>query len=249
MLTKSQRPLNEDERQRLNYMQEHVLDPVPAVAGIASFNLRWIGISIGILALCVFLFIKGLHRGGDSSVIWARMAPLAFIFGVLALFSAFIAARSFFGLTFGRQQFARDLIQRIRVALENGKASVCSVKSNRVIVIEETKDAGVAFIYDLGDGTSFYLRSDDYDYYPESTTGTEKPWPAHRFDIVRSSANDLLVGVFGAREQLEPSQTVPITEMPHSFLSAEEPKTETILPGSPEEILKRLGHRPAHEKE
>jgi hypothetical protein len=116
-------------------------------------------------------------------------------------------------------------------------------------VIEETKDAGVAFIYDLGDGTSFYLRSDDYDYYPESTTGTEKPWPAHRFDIVRSSANDLLVGVFGAREQLEPSQTVPITEMPHSFLSAEEPKTETILPGSPEEILKRLGHRPAHEKE
>jgi hypothetical protein len=33
-----------------------------------------------------------------------------------------------------------------------------------------------------------------------------------------------------------------MAEMPESFLFSEEPKTETILPGQPEDILKRLGH-------
>jgi hypothetical protein len=134
------------------------------------------------------------------------------------------------------------LVPRIRAALEHGGASVCSVTSDGVIVIEESEDAGVAFIYDLGDGTSFYLRSDDYDYYPDSPDVKDEPWPAHRFEIVRSSANGLLVGVYGASGRLEPLKTVPIEEMPESFLSAQEPKTETVLPGRPEGVLRRLGY-------
>jgi hypothetical protein len=191
--------------------------------------------------VCIFVLVQEFRRGRSWEDIWSGWAPIAFILGVLAVVCASITGWGIFEGTFGLRKFRKDMVEQIRAALENGNASVCSVESNRVIVIEEAKDDGVAFIYDLGDGTSLYLRSESCEYYTESITGEEEPWPARRFDIVRSAANDLLIGVLGADERLEPSQTIPMTDMPGSFEFAEEPKTETILPGSPEEIL---GHEP-----
>jgi hypothetical protein len=238
VLQKIQRPLTENERRGLKGVLEHV-----PTAGIASSTLRWLGLWTAIVALCVFLIVKGLAEEGGRRTVWTMMIPVAFIFGILACYACYMLAGSYFRLSGYRRQFVRDRLPKFREALEHGGASVCLVTSDRVIVIEEFEDEGSAFIYDLGDGTSFFLRGEDY--VPENADGTAGPWPARRFEIVRSAANDLLVGVFGASGRLEPIQTVPMKEMPESFWSGEEPRSETVLPGRPEEILKRLGHQPA----
>lgn len=238
MLQKFQRPLTENERRRL----EHV----PAGGNLSS-TLGWFGLWTAVLAVCLFVFVKALSREGGPTGVWIALIPFVFIVGILAFYAAYMVVSGHLRLSGCRRQFVREWAPKIRAALEHGGASVCSVTSDRVIMIKEFEDEGSAYIYDLGDGTSFFLRGDDY--FPEGPEGTNDQWPAKRFEIVRMAANDLLVGVYGASERLEPVQTVPMNEMPESFCFADEPRTETVLPGRPEEILKRLGHQPAVEKD
>jgi hypothetical protein len=242
VLQKLQRPLTEKERRGLKGLLEH-----KPFTGVLSSTARWLGLWTAVLALCIFVFVKGLGREGGPSQVWRGMVPVAFILGVLAFYAVYMFVSSCFRLMGYRRQFRRERLPEICKALEQGGASVCRVTSGRVMVIEGNEDEEAAYIYDLGDGTSFILRGEDY--CPETADGADAPWPAGRFEIVRSAANDLLVGVFAGGERLEPAQTVSMKEMPESFWSGEEPKTETVLPGRPEEVLKRLGYKPAMEKD
>jgi hypothetical protein len=114
---------------------------------------------------------------------------------------------------------------------------VLRVTATQVAVIEQSEDEGSAYIYDLGDGSCLFLRGDEY------APGDNDPWPARRFQVVRTAWSGWFLGVFGAEEPLEPVLTIPMSEMPESFAFSEEPRSETILPGSPDEVLTKLGHQ------
>lgn len=166
--------------------------------------------------------------------------PIVSIVGILSFYFAYMVVSGHLHWSNYARRFAREDAPKIRAALEDGQASVCSVTSDRAIIIEEYEDEGSAYIYDLGDGTSFFLRGQEY--FPEDD---DAPWPARQFEIVRTGLDGRLVGIFTSREPMSQVRTVPMAEMPESFLFSDEPKTETILPGQPEEILRRLGHHTA----
>ena len=203
-----------------------------------SGTLRWFVLWAGILGVCILLFAKGLSRPGGPSGVWLVFIPVICIIGILSFYSAYMVISGYFRWSRYARRFTREVAPGIQAALNNGQASVGSVTSDCAIVIEEYEDEGSAYIYDLGDGTSLYLRGQEY--YPEAK---DVPWPARQFDIVRTSFDGRLVGIFTGNEPVAVIRTVPVAEMPEGFWSADEPKTETILPGRPDEILKRLGHR------
>jgi len=236
MLNKHERPLNKTERRCLVYM----LETVPGLVTKLG-TIRWFSLWTGILILCIFLFAIGLFRAGGPSGVWLAVLPVVVIFGILAFYSAYMVVSSYIHLSRFSKRFARDEAPRVRAALEDGRASVCSITSDRVVFIEAFEDEDSVYIFDLGDSTSFFIRGQDY-----SPENDEEPWPAHQFEIVRTVLNDQMVGIFSARGRIENMRKISMAEMPESFWSCDEPKTETILSGKPDEILSRLGYKAAH---
>ena len=232
MLQKLQRPLSEKERHCLS----RPLETVPSIV-TTSGTLRWFSLWAGILALCVFLFAKGLSRPGGPSGVWMVTLPVVVVVGILSLYFAYMIISGHFHWSRYARRFRRKDAPKIQAALEDGLAAVWRVTSDRAIVIEEYEDEGSVYIYDLGDGTSLYLRGQEY--FPEDH---DAPWPARQFEIVRASLDGRLVGIFTGREPVPQVRTIPMAEMPKSFLFSDEPRTETIFPGQPDEILRKLGH-------
>ena len=136
--------------------------------------------------------------------------------------------------------FAMNNASAIRAAIDNGLACVCRVRSDSVVVVQEDEDEGSAYIFDLGDGSSLYLRGQEY--FPDLESS---PWPAGQFEIVRTKVDRLLVGVFAGSEPVADIREVRMSEMPESFWFADVPESESILPGAPTEVLARLGHQQA----
>jgi hypothetical protein len=235
VLQKIERPLNENERRCLS----SPLDTVPRLV-TAFGTLRWTLLWVGILALCIFLFAKGLYRPDGPAGVWNAVIPTVFIVGIVSFYFAYMVVSGYFHWSRHARRFTREGAPKIRAALADGQASVCSVTSECAIVIEEFEDEGSAYLFDLGDGTSLYLRGQEY--FPEDD---DAPWPARQFEIVRTSLDGRLVGIFTGREAVPQVRTVSLAEMPESFLFSAEPKTETILPGQPDEILKRFGYHAA----
>ena len=157
MLQKLQRPLNENERRCLS----RPLDTVPRIVTLSG-TFRWFALWAGTLAICFFLFAKGLFRSGGPSGLWVVVIPIVVIVGILSFYFAYMVVSGYFRWSGYARRFARDSVPRIRAALEDGDASVCSVRSDRAVVIEEYEDDGSAYIYDLGHGTSLYLRGQEY---------------------------------------------------------------------------------------
>src|SRR5262245_44751321 len=199
MLQKLQRPLTENERRRLSLP----LDGVPRIVTLSG-TLRWFALWAGILAACIFLFAKGLSRLEGPSILWMVIMPVVFIVGIFSFYFAYLVVSGHLHWSGYARRFARDDAPKIRAALEDGRATVCSVMSDRAVVIEEFEGEGSAYIYDLGDDTSLYLRGQEY--YPEDE---DAPWPARQFDIVRTRLHGRLVGIFAGREPLVQVRTVP----------------------------------------
>jgi hypothetical protein len=231
MIQKLQRPLNENERRCLS----RLFEVVPRIASFSK-SFRWLALWTSILGICVFLFARGLFRPGGPSGIWMVIIPITCIFGISAFYCAYMVFSGYLRLLGYARRFNRDQAPKIRAALDDGRASVLIITSDRVVVIEEYEDEGLAYIYDLGDGTSLFLRGEDY--FPEEE---DAPWPARQFEIVRSSLNGKSVGIFAGREAPAQIRKIAMAKMPQSFCLADEPKTETILQGEPDEILRKLG--------
>ena len=233
MLQRIQRPLSEPERRCLSRQLERR-------PGKAAFfrALGWFALWSGILVVCAMLFVNGLKNSSGHSGAWTAIMPVAFLVGIFSFYLAYLVASSYFHRARRGAQFRREDAPKLETALKDGQASVCRVVSESVIVIEEFEDEGSAYVYDLGDGTSFYLRGQEY--YPEDERA---PWPAREFEIVRTKQGGRLVAIFPGREPVPEVRMIPMTEMPESFALANEPKTETVLPGRPDEVVKRLGHQ------
>jgi hypothetical protein len=238
VLQKLERPFNEKERRCLR----RPLEAVPRIVTLSG-TFRWFALWAGILTVCICLFAKGLSKQDGPSGLWLVVIPVAFVIGILAFYFAYMLVSSYFHWSRNARRFAREDDPKIRAALEDGLALVCRVSTDCAIVIEQYEDEGSAFIYDLGDGTSFYLRGQEY--YPEDNGA---PWPARQFEIVRTRLDRRLVGIFTGNEAVPQVRTVSMAEMPHGFSFSDDPKTETILPGQPDEILKRLGHHGSYTK-
>ncbi len=228
MLQKIQRPLNENERGSLT----RLLDKEPIVS--LSDTLRWVTLWFGVLAICLFLFAKGLFRPDGPSGVWMGIIPIVVITGILSFYAAYMVIRSYFHWSRHERRFTRDTVPKLRAALADGQADVSLVTSDRVIVIED--DEGFAtYLFDLGDGTTLQLRGQDI--YPANE---DAAWPARQFEIVRTRLDGLELGIFAGKEPVPQVRTVPVEEMPYSFMIYEVPDTETILMGQPEDILKRF---------
>jgi hypothetical protein len=225
MLEKARRALDRKERQIL----KDLIGPAAPVVTLSN-TLRWFTLWAGILALCVIGTIKAESLPGGPPLV----IPVTFVVGLLAFYFAYMVARSHVEISRRLRRFQSN-VPRLKADLQDGSASVLTVTAAQVVVIEQSEDEGSAYIFDLGDGTCLFLRGGD-DYEPDGA-----PWPARRFEIVRT-ASGWYLGVFGAEEALEPVRTIPMSEMPESFWFSEHPASETVIPGSPEDVLRSLGH-------
>jgi hypothetical protein len=228
MLEKSRRALNRKEQEIL----KELIGPSAPVVTLSN-TLRWLTLWLAILTLCVIGTIKAESLPGGPALV----IPVTFVIGLLAFYFAYLVASTHFHISRHVRRFQGN-IPRLKADLENGNALVSRVAATRVLTIEQSEDEGSAYIYDLADGTCLFLRGQDYDL------DDHFPWPARRFEIVHT-ASGWFLGVSGAEEALEPARIIPMSEMPESFWSSQEPASETILRGSPEEVLRSLGH-PAH---
>jgi hypothetical protein len=228
-----ERPLSELEFQAL----ARQLDTTPLRTSIGT-SLRGLIPATGILGICVFLFVRGLLREDGPSGVWIIVVPVVVPVAIIAFYVASCIVIGHVHWSRIARQFALKNAAAIRLALDNGQACVCRVRSDSVVVVQEDEDEGSAFIFDLGDGSSFYLRGQEY--FPELESS---PWPARQFEIVRTKVGGLLMGVFAGLETVADIREVRMSEMPGSFWFADEPESESILPGAPTEILARLCHQ------
>lgn len=235
MLELLERPLSERELHALSRQ----IDKTRLMTPISS-SVRWLTLATGILGICVVLFVRGLFRQDGPTGVWIIVVPVVAPVGIIAFYvSSSIVIGHVHWSRFAKQ-FALNNAPAIRKALDNGQAFVCRVRSDSVVVVQEDEDEGSAYIFDLGDGSSLYLRGQEY--FPEIESS---PWPARQFEIVRTKVDRLLVGVFAGSEPVADIREVRISEMPESFWFADDPESESILLGTPTEILARLCHQQA----
>jgi len=173
------------------------------------------------------------------------------IFGPLMLLAIAAVMAMFVVYTSYRRRAAAedvresDLYPKIRAALAHGGARVSQVTAVGVVVIQEYEDEQSAFIYDLGDGTCLYLRGEWY-YLGGAP---EEPWPAREFEIVNTAASNLWISVQNKREELKPEFIAEMQDMPYEFMRGNLPATETVISGSPMEVLRHLGYEPLTDKD
>ncbi|HBC64385.1 MAG TPA: hypothetical protein DC058_24620 [Planctomycetaceae bacterium] len=235
MLELLERPLSERELQALSRQ----LEITPLMTSIGS-SVRWLTLATGIMGICVFLFVRGLFRQDGPTGVWIIVVPVVVPVGIIAFYVVCTIVIGHVHWSRFARQFAMNNASAIRAAIDNGLACVCRVRSDSVVVVQEDEDGGSAYIFDLGDGSSLYLRGQEY--FPDLESS---PWPARQFEIVRTQVDRLLVGVFAGSEPAADIREVRMSEMPESFWFADEPESESILPGAPTEVLARLGHQQA----
>lgn len=229
-----ERPLLAEEIARLN---EATVFRGPAAWRTLLWSALWSGITVG----GVWSFFVLLSKADRGQPAWlSKLIPVCFIgsiFTFYAAYSCFCAWREIRG---ARSRFARLIVPRLQAALADGRASVVAVEAESVIEIEEEETEGSAWLFGLADGTTFYLRGEEY--FPAEE---DMPWPAKRFCVVRAAINDEWIGLFTEGPELERDLSVAASEMPEDFTWAEEPVSESILPGTPRENLHRFGYEAA----
>lgn len=231
-----ERPLTADERAILNVQLESGSQPRREEVWrfflcLATFML---GIS-ALVGLVAWLEGRPLLVGALGTV----LAIVIVIACIAAGCGAWIVIARQRHDIFYATQFVQETAPQIRAALENGRASVCRVTAVGVIVIEEYREEDMrsGYLYDLDDGTSFYVRGHEYDL--DEGDGFFLP---RQFEIVRTAENDLWLGIFNVAGRLEPELHVSMRDMPEGYVW-EDPQPESILPGRPHEVLSILGYR------
>jgi hypothetical protein len=233
MLDTFQRQLTEAERRSLTRTLESG-GTIPSMS-VIFFSLGFLGVAalsfIGLIAMGPRKASGHAESGLGNARLW--VASIVLLLGLSA------AANLIGGLSRRRKsarRFETETATRIRAALADGRATVRHVTSDRVVVVEEFEDEGSAYIFDLGDDTSLYLRGGQY--FPEDEGA---PWPARSFEMVSSTLNHYWVGIFAAEGTPAQIRTVQMEEMPETFVWSDEPRTESILPGTPDDIVSELG--------
>lgn len=185
-----------------------------------------------------FFWFAGRVETGPQ---WMGMAMgLCFLFPIFTFYAAYANLRAYFELRKAARRWKEQILPQRQAALENAMASVVQVEATKVILIEEEEWGEAAMLFELADGNTLFLHGGDY-FPPEEGMA----WPAARFEIVRSAANDQWIRLWTENAPLQPAQVVPLNAMPDEFTWDENcPPSETVLEGSAEENLRRLGYQP-----
>jgi hypothetical protein len=143
-----------------------------------------------------------------------------------------------------RKEFEQTSGPQTREALEDGRAVVCRIDAVSVIVVEQNRDElGSIVIYDLGDGRSFVMWSHAVYYSDDRNFTAELP---QTFDVVRTRAHGLWLGLANCEGQLEAELKIWDEEMPGEPLDPGNlPKSESIVFGRPRDVLARWGYQEA----
>lgn len=236
VLEEVQRPLTEAERRQLEKSLEGGGRSIPFAQEMRDLAV-WTGASL----LLTALFAIGGFGIERPEMFWR--IPGGVLLGgssICGFLCLYILIQIISGIRRNAKEarrFAREDKPKIRAALEHGQAKVVRVTSDEVIVVEEQEyvDEGSAYIYGLGDGRSFYLRGQHC--YPKDRPA---PWPARRFEIANTAIKDIWLGIRNVEGSLEPKREIPMEETPEGFAWSDDPKSESVLAGSPEEVLSRL---------
>jgi hypothetical protein len=229
-----ERPMLAEEIARL---KEAAVFRGPTAGRMLFWGTLWSGVTVG----GVWSFLVLLADADHGQPSWlSNLIPICFLGSILTFYIAYSSFRAVREVRAARRHFVQQIAPRLQAALADGRASVVSVEAASVIEIEVEEADGSAWLFALADGTTLYLRGDDY--FPAEQG---MPWPTKRFEVVRAALNDQWIGLYSKGPELELDFNVLAEEMPDDVTWAEEPASESILAGPPRENLRRLGHRPA----
>ncbi len=160
--------------------------------------------------------------------------PIVWLFAATAFFTRLRKLEA-------KKEFERTRAPQIRQALEDGRAVVCRVGAVDVIVVEQSQyELGSIVIYDLGDGRSFLMWS--HDFY-DSDDRYFTPQLPQQFDIIRTAAHGLWLGLANCAGQLEAELKIWDEDMPEEALERHHiPASESVVFGGPREVLARWGY-------
>jgi len=214
-----------------------------------AHTCRWLTFCFAafIVSIVIFGGLAWLIAPANGGSEWRMALSIAafFILVFLCLPVCLLAARDVLGdyrrARQSKRDYERTYAAQMREALENGRAAVCRIRAVGVIVVEQSKyDFGSIVIYDLGDGTSFLMWEQDL-YDPEEGYFTDQL--PQKFEIVRTAAHDLWLGLANFEGNLEPELSILDEDLPAAlFYRRDSPKSESVLPGRPHEVLARWGY-------
>jgi hypothetical protein len=245
MLQKYERPMTEEERARLaEWHTSSAFIPTP--------RQLWSGMGTPLVALIMLaLFFCALGRliGFSGNVPVWRVVLATIVAGVpmvACVIGALILIFVYMGLyranTWLRANFGQVVEQQTLIAVGDGRVSVCQVSAVGAIVIGDSEYGfGTILIYDLGDGTSFWLCEADI---RDSADGSLNDRLPQKFEIVRTSTDGIFINLANCEGKLEPELRIRDTDLPEDFFeSGDSPESESVLPGRPREVLARLGYQ------
>jgi hypothetical protein len=227
----------------------------PRRARSVAHMLRWLAIWLAVLpaGICVFGGLGWLIGFSDDVPTWRGV--LAIVVAATPIFACLMISLMGAGAVIGHyrdcgryeKDFERTYAPQMREALANGRATVCRISAVGVIVVEESKyDFGSIVIYDLGDGTSFLMWEQDL-YNPEDGYFTNQL--PQKFEIARTAAHRLWLGLANLEGKLEPELKIYDEDLPEEFFyRRDSPKSESVVPGRPREVLAAFGYEEDDEK-
>jgi hypothetical protein len=231
-----------EEREKLTTSLEGSVLPAPSRAELVRTLSIWSAVLVvGVLVFGLLgrwmAFSGNVPKGlAVLGVIVATVSSIACMF--VSLIRALSAIGQYQAAAWCKTRFEQVHAPVIREALENGRAEVCRVSAVGVIVIEPcTDDFDSIVIYDLGDGTSLFIGEDLYAHGEPLL----KLLPS-RFDIVRTAAHGLWLGLGNCEGKLEPEVRLCDEECLYGRVL---PESESVVPGRPREVLARLGYEKA----
>lgn len=156
------------------------------------------------------------------------------IAGVLiCLLAMATMVKEFFKTQIERRRFEREEVQRIEEAVRAGDVIAYTVTTDDVILIEGVDEDLFTTYVSLGAHGTLVV--------PGEIEPRGGVWPAREFTLVTSPH-------YGDWQTVESGATaparvgrVPVETLPQNF-NLIEPREMAILPGTPEEVLRRLGY-------
>ena len=226
MISETQRQMTAEERAML---QTWIIS-TPKPEGFARSVLVGSGLLVAALLLVVaFVFLLTLRV---NLVLLVIAAVIMFFVG----FGCVFIGGNMISSTFGLMRIRRNLIKtqnpRIAEALLDGKVRVLSVEADSVVHLEEFEDEGSAFLFSVEPTRTLILKGQDI--YPVEQS---MPWPAQRFEIIRTVLHDIKVGVVSSGTELVPKFTRPLYDCNEDFIWSEK---QEIIDKPVDQVLRSL---------
>jgi len=177
------------------------------------------------LLFCVILW-------NPHPVAFVILAVLLILSGIILFFFGGNMVQGYFRWGHYAKRFRAETSTQIAAALKNGLVESKSVIATRVIEVEEFEDEGSGYVFEIDSNRSLILKGQRY--FPAEDS---MEWPNDKFEIVRTQAHELWIGIFCHGKKLEPCRRIETQDCDPEFVWAE---IEEIFSGTPEEYLRTI---------